>query len=172
MKTNRIILAVLFLGFFGTNAALAQFSYRRTIGDETENQYQPGAFQAIKYRGGVISNPNKRGDNATDGNFTRHSRLGDSTGIGGSTLQTTSVTSESRPALIRPQSVSISSPITSRPNFGLRFESPEDSPALRSGLNLPGSIFSAPGSLSGPLNSSSFAGNRFAMPTADFSFGE
>jgi hypothetical protein len=110
----------------------AQFSYRRTVGDETENQYQPGYFQAKSYRGTIISNPSLTRDNASNGNFTRHTRLGESTGIGGSTLQTTSVTSESRPALVRPLSVSTGTALIDRPVLDLHFESSTESPALRS----------------------------------------
>jgi hypothetical protein len=116
----------------------AQFSYRRTVGDESENQYQPGGYLAIKYRGAIIGNPNLRQNSAIIGNFTRHTRLGDSndiggsSGIGGSSLQTESVTSESRSALLQPSSIAIGTPLISRPVLNLRFGAPIESPALKS----------------------------------------
>jgi len=111
--------------------ARAQFSYRSTIGNEAENRYQPGGSFAVKYRGGIITNTSLNRSNAGLGNFTRHTRLGESTGIGGSSLQTTSVTSESRPALLRPLSISTGAPLIERPTLNLRFESGTESPALK-----------------------------------------
>jgi hypothetical protein len=113
-----------------TLPAGAQFSYRSTVGNASQNQFQPGASVAIKYRGAVISNPASGTDNANAGVFTRHAPLGNSTGIGGSTFQTTAVTSESRPALLRPTSLSTGAPLISRPQLNLQFQSAAASPAL------------------------------------------
>ncbi len=156
--------------------AAAQFSYRRTVGDETENKYQPGVSHAVQYRGSIIANPSLLRNNANNGNFTRHTRLGESTGIGGSTLQTTSVTSESRPALVRPFSVSSGTPLITRPNLNIQFGSAAASPALKSfDVEYPGvegaPIRSLPETFTGQ-KSLFETGSMFSNSTDHFEFGQ
>jgi hypothetical protein len=129
VRSNAALLALLFTVF--SSPAHGQFSYRRTVGDNTANNFQPGGLEAIKYRGNIISNPNLSKPDLSVGNLTRHTRQGSSTGIGGSTFQTTSVTSETRPALVRPSSFPIGSSLIERPTFNLHFASTQASPALK-----------------------------------------
>ena len=61
-------LAILFTLVF-PGQAQGQFSFRRTVGDETENQFQPAIHEATAASGGVISNPNL-GASSLNGNFS------------------------------------------------------------------------------------------------------
>lgn len=118
--------------------AWAQFSYHETVG--TENSYSyfwpvPQTrvdLNVVRARGAIISNPDLTRGLPNLGRLTRHSRNENSTGIGGSSFQTESVTSESRPALQLPSSISIGTPLFSRPTVSTGFDTTTQNPALQS----------------------------------------
>lgn len=117
---------------FSTLSANAQFAYKDTVGNETENnaKYMFAVNEAKNFRTSIISNPNLRPLEALSGFASRHARQEGSTGIGGSTLQTTSVTTESAPALVRPSTLSIGNSTFERPNLFQKFGEAQTNPAL------------------------------------------
>ena len=179
---NKCIVALMLATAIAPQAALAQFtsSYRSTVSNSSTNSFQPGSTVAIKYRGSVISSPNSRQDSASAGNFTRHSRLGNSTGIGGSSFQTTSVTSETRPAFIRPLSISTGTPLINRPQLNLQFGAASTSPALQTFKPLYPDAGSEDLFGRGTESFTTFGGgssalrnsNSFAAPGEQFQFGQ
>lgn len=102
----------------------AQLGYS-SLGDRSHGVVDSGSSG-----GGIISSPSLKNFDASSGLFTRKSNFEDATGIGGSTLQTTSVFAESRPALVPPSTVQLQTSTLSRPNLSVQSSFKTLSPAL------------------------------------------
>jgi hypothetical protein len=160
--------------------AKSQFAYKDTVGNESENnqKYMFAVNEARTFRTGIISNPNLRQSTSISGFPSRHTRQEGATGIGGSSFQTTSITSESAPALIRPLTLSVGSPTIGRPDLSVRFGSALSNPALSSfQIHSPGvgdetGISASPESFT---NTRSLVPNVFSptsSPNDEFRFGD
>ncbi len=159
--------------------ARAQFAYKDTVGNETENnqKYMFAVNEARSFRTGIISNPNLRQMDSLSGFASRHTRQEGATGIGGSTFQTTSVTSESAPALIRPSTLSVGTSTIGRPDLSVRFGNAQSNPALSSfGIRSPvtGDDTQTSHTPESFTNTHSLVPNVFSSGAAadDFRFGE
>jgi len=106
------------------SAVLAQSVSPRTVGDGTAFMFSPGRSESYGIYSGDIG-----GSDIGTQLYTRHRRMGQSTGIGSSTLQTTSATSESASFQIGDRRVGASQAILSRPNNSASFDG-ATSPAL------------------------------------------
>jgi len=128
-----VCLALLLSSFVGVSPARAQSANPRTVGDGTAFMFSPGRSEGY----GIYSGDIGGGDIGTQ-LYTRHHRMGQSTGIGSSTLQTTSATSESTAFQISDVSVNASQATLTRPNMSASFNS-SFSPALSGYTVNPGS---------------------------------
>jgi hypothetical protein len=158
--------------------ASAQFAYQDTVGNETENnkKYMFAVNEARSFRTGIISNPNLRQSMSVSAFPSRHTRQEGATGIGGSTFQTESNTSESASAQTRPPTFSVSSPTIGRPDLSVRFGSALTNPALSSfQIQSPGTGDDARPSTTPEsfTNTRSLVPNVFSSTSADdFRFGD
>jgi hypothetical protein len=96
----------------------------QTVGDGTVFLFSPGKSEGYGVYSGDI------GGQASDAIFTHHHRLGESTGIGSSTLGTTSATSESTPAAVNNFVPAVSQFTLTRPSLPSPFMGTGTSPAL------------------------------------------
>jgi|GEM_PF-5692764 len=130
------LLLFLIVSALQSQASLAQSVSPRTVGDGTAFLFSPGRSESY----GIYSGDIGGGDIGSQ-LYSRPNRMGQSTGIGSSTLQTTSATSQSTPFQVDDQSVRASQTTLSRANISGRFDN-TISPALNgytvspsSGLN-------------------------------------
>jgi len=105
-------------------ASLAQNVSPRTVGDGTAFMFSPGRSESY----GIYSGDIGGGDIGTQ-LYSRPNRMGQSTGIGSSALQTTSATSESMSFRVGQQSGSSGQVMLTRPNLSASGDS-AISPAL------------------------------------------
>ncbi len=140
--------------------ASCQSAGPRTVGDGTVFLFSPGKSEGYGIYSGDI------GGSVGVPLYTRHHRLGQSTGIGASTLETTSATSESTPAAVNAFAPAASQFTLNRPALPSPFQGMSASPALGGNTVSPAQgLYSGNGLYSGSGLTSPYAEMRSPFST-------
>jgi hypothetical protein len=149
--------------FATTLPTRAQSAGARTVGDGTAFIFSPGRSEGYGVYSGDI------GGQVGEPLYSHHHRLGESTGIGSSTLQTTSVTSESTPAAVSSFAPAAGQFALTRPNLPSSTFGFTGTPALNGFTVSPANgIFSGNGLTSPYAETGSVFSGQVSQPSSLF----